>query len=167
LAEVFRTLANYGSKIKYHNQYKGLNSRLDEIQAAILRVKINTLDRDNQKRRDIAQFYCNEIKNEKIVLPVPDNRKTSVKDDLTHIWHVFIIRIKDRDNFQKYLTEKGIQTLIHYPVPPHKQQAYKEWNHLTFPLTEQIHSEVLSIPISPVLETDEVHTIVEAINLYQ
>jgi len=167
LADTIRTIANYGSKVKYQNEYKGLNSRLDEIQAAILSVKLKTLDKDNQKRRDIANFYCKEIKNKNIVLPIPENQSTTIKDDLTHVWHLFVIRTKNRDHFQKYLTEKGIQTLIHYSIPPHKQQAYKEWDTLTLPVTEKIHNEVLSLPISQVLTMEEAHEVVEAVNGYQ
>ena len=174
LADCCRALANYGSQKKYQNMYKGYNSRMDEIQAAILRVKLKGLDADNQRRREIANDYLTNIKHPDITLPklniststfgaaVPTPRGTST----THVWHIFAIRHPQRDRLQKYLTEKGIQTLIHYPIPPHKQNAYKEWNQLSFPVTEQIHREELSLPISPVLTDDEVKTVTDALNRY-
>lgn len=152
-----RAIANYGSLIKYENIYKGLNSRLDEIQAAILDLKLQFLDADNQQRREIAKIYRENIKNEKIVLPKPYKEES-------HVWHLFVIRTKDRDKLQEYLKIKGIQTLIHYPIPPHKQKAYAEWNHLSFPITEQIHREVLSLPISPVISKEEAFCVVQALN---
>lgn len=152
-----RAIANYGSLIKYENIYKGLNSRLDEIQAAILDLKLQFLDADNQQRREIAKIYRENIKNEKIVLPKPYKEES-------HVWHLFVIRTKDRDKLQEYLKIKGIQTLIHYPIPPHKQNAYKEWNNLSFPITEQIHREVLSLPISPVISKEEAFCVVQALN---
>lgn len=152
-----RAIANYGSLIKYENIYKGLNSRLDEIQAAILDLKLQFLDVDNQQRREIAKIYRENIKNEKIVLPKPYKEES-------HVWHLFVIRTKDRDKLQEYLKIKGIQTLIHYPIPPHKQKAYAEWNHLSFPITEQIHREVLSLPISPVMSKEEAFCVVQALN---
>ncbi|RAX53719.1 DegT/DnrJ/EryC1/StrS family aminotransferase [Helicobacter sp. 11-8110] len=152
-----RAIANYGSLIKYENIYKGLNSRLDEIQAAILDLKLQFLDADNQQRREIAKIYRENIKNEKIVLP------KSYKEE-SHVWHLFVIRTKDRDKLQEYLKIKGIQTLIHYPIPPHKQNAYKEWNNLSFPITEKIHKEVLSLPISPAMNKEEAFYIVQILN---
>ena len=152
-----RAIANYGSLIKYENIYKGLNSRLDEIQAAILDLKLQFLDADNQQRREIAKIYRENIKNEKIVLP-------KLYKEESHVWHLFVIRTKDRDKLQEYLKIKGIQTLIHYPIPPHKQKAYAEWNHLSFPITEQIHREVLSLPISPVMSKEEAFCVVQALN---
>ena len=160
LADCCRALANYGSQKKYQNLYKGYNSRMDEIQAAILRVKLTGLDADNRRRREIAEFYTENISHADVVLPeLPEN-------SLSHVWHIFAIRHTERDKLQKYLTDKGIQTLIHYPIPPHKQNAYKEWNHLNFPITEQIHREELSLPISPVLTDDEVKTVTDALNSY-
>lgn len=151
LAKTIRALANYGSNQKYVNIYKGLNSRLDEIQAAVLDVKLKYIDEENAKRREIAKRYLSEIKSDKIVLPVnPENEKE-------HVWHLFVIRTLEREKLQNYLTDNGVQTLIHYPIPPHKQQAYKEMNHLSFPVTEQIHQEVLSLPISPVMDDDEIN----------
>lgn len=152
-----RAIANYGSLIKYENIYKGLNSRLDEIQAAILDLKLQFLDADNQQRREIAKIYRENIKNEKIVLPKPYKEES-------HVWHLFVIRTKDRDKLQEYLKTKGIQTLIHYPIPPHKQNAYKEWNNLSFPITEKIHKEVLSLPISPAMNKEEAFYIAQILN---
>lgn len=160
LAEVVRALANYGSKVKYLNEYQGLNSRIDEIQAAILDVKIKYLDEDNNKRYEIAHRYIQEIANDKIILPeIPDDKKGNV-------WHLFVIRTNHRKKLQEYLSVNNIQTSIHYPIPPHKQQAYKEWNNLSFPITEQIHNEVLSLPISPVLTYKEVSIIIDIINKF-
>lgn len=168
LANVIRALANYGSNKKYINNYKGLNSRLDEIQAAILRAKLKRLDADNQRRREIAQYYCENITNPEITLPVttdfvhpPSGGNEGV---FSHVFHLFVIRHPKRDKLQKYLAENGIQTLIHYPIPPHKQRAYKEWNGLIFPITEKIHNEVLSVPMSPVLIFSEIQKTVEIIN---
>ncbi|MDR0393319.1 MAG: DegT/DnrJ/EryC1/StrS family aminotransferase [Puniceicoccales bacterium] len=158
LVDKIRALRNYGSHTKYHNVYKGINSRLDEIQAAILSVKLPHLDNENEKRMAIADYYLNNITNKKIVLPSAPLQKKS------HVWHVFVIRTKKRENLQKYLTENNIQTSIHYPIPPHKQKAYKEWNHLSLPITEKIHKEVLSLPMSPVLSLKEAEKIVHVIN---
>lgn len=157
LAQKIKALRNYGSHVKYQNLFKGLNSRLDEIQAAVLDVKLKGLDEDNQKRRDIAKFYRENITNPAIILP-------QVKDELSHVWHVFAVRCEKRDELQKYLADNEIQTLIHYPIPPHKQQAYKELNDLSFPITEQIHEQILSLPISPVMTQEEVEKVVEIIN---
>lgn len=154
-------LRNYGSNKKYHNIYKGFNSRLDEIQAPILKEKLKFLDADNTYRREIASFYLNNISNSNLVLPIVENGEES------HVWHVFAVRVKEREKFMQYMTDKGIQTLIHYPIPPHKQEAYKEWGQLNFPVSEQIHSEIVSIPISPVLEMSDANHVVEAINEYR
>ena len=160
LADVVRALANYGSRKKYENVYQGLNSRLDELQAAVLDVKLQYIDAENDHRRSIAKRYITEISNEKIELPaLPEN-----SDE--HVWHLFVIRTKSRENFQKYLSENGVQTLIHYPIPPHKQQAYRDLNTLSLPITEQIHEEVLSLPISPVMTDEEVSKVINLINLY-
>jgi len=159
LAEVVRAIANYGSKKKYHNDYQGLNSRLDEMQAAFLNVKLRYLDKENDLRRKIALQYIRGIQNSTIILPNfdYDNPKSSV-------WHLFVIRTPNRERLQEYLANKGIQTLIHYPIPPHQQIAYKEWAKLSFPLTEIIHSEVLSLPISPVMKDEEVDKVIEKLN---
>ncbi|MDO9153918.1 MAG: DegT/DnrJ/EryC1/StrS family aminotransferase [Paludibacter sp.] len=174
LAEIVRTLGNYGSKQKYVNEYQGLNSRLDEIQAAFLDVKLKYLDAENQRRHEIAQYYCANIHHPEIILPNSQNSSlfTVIPSEakgyfsLTHVWHIFIIRTSNREKLQTYLTENGIQTLIHYPIPPHKQGAYKEWNNLSFPNTEQIHNEVLSLPISPVMEMEEVKKVISLVNSF-
>lgn len=154
-----KAIANYGSDRKYHHIYKGVNSRLDEIQAAILDIKLKHLDSDNNKRREISKYYRENIKNSKIILP-------DTYDEKSHVWHIFAVRTQNRDEFQKYLTEKGIQTIIHYPTPPHKQGAYKEWNNLSFPITEEIHNTILSLPISPVMTDSEIEKVVEVVNEY-
>ncbi len=159
LAEKVRALGNYGSKIKYKNIYKGVNSRLDELQAAILRVKLKYLDADNRKRREIAGYYLENIENNGITLPKCANKES-------HVWHLFVIRTQNRDDLQNYLSGNNIQTVIHYPVPAHKQNAYGEWNHLNLPITEKIHNEVLSLPISPVLTKEEAGTVVNIISNY-
>jgi dTDP-4-amino-4,6-dideoxygalactose transaminase len=161
LGDVIRILANYGSKEKYENVYKGLNSRLDEIQAAVLRVKLKRLDIDNQRRRDIAKYYIENIKHPEIILPYS---KKPIALSLDHVWHLFIIRVKNRNKWQGYLTENGIQTMIHYPIPPHKQSAYSDFNSITSEVTEQIHNEVLSIPLNPVLDASEIKNVVTVIN---
>lgn len=161
LALTVRTLANYGSSKKYVFDYQGLNSRLDEIQASVLDIKLKYIDTDNARRREIAKRYIAEIKNLKITLPVnPEN-------ELEHVWHIFVIRTENREKLQTYLTENGIQTLIHYPIPPHKQECYKEWNDISLPVTEKIHNEELSLPISPVMTMEEVKTVVEGINNWE
>ncbi|SEO50202.1 dTDP-4-amino-4,6-dideoxygalactose transaminase [Flavobacterium sp. CF108] len=160
LAKAIRAIANYGSNLKYVNIYQGLNSRLDEIHAAVLDVKLKYIDNENQIRREIASRYLKEIKNNKVILPIePVDKKE-------HVWHIFVIRTKERDALQSYLQENEIQTLIHYPIPPHKQEAYKDLNHLSLPITEVIHEEVLSLPISPVMTVDEVSKVIEIINKF-
>lgn len=158
LAQKVRALANYGSFVKYENLYKGLNSRLDEIQAAFLKIKLKHLEADNARRKEIATMYLERISNTQIVLP---------KCKTDSVWHLFVVRCANREKLQAYLTDNGIQTLIHYPIPPHKQEAYKELNHLYFPITEQIHREVLSLPISPVMQDDEVKCVVNAVNAFK
>lgn len=165
LAEVISAFRNYGSHKKYINLYKGFNNRLDEMQAAVLDVKLKYLDEENQRRREIAKFYCKNIKNERIILPI-DQSELSIQDNNSHVWHLFVIRVAERDRLQQYLNNHGIQTVIHYPVPPHKQPAYKEWNNMSFPITERIHNEVLSLPIGSHLSNDELQLIVEKINTY-
>lgn len=166
LAEQIRVLGNYGSKEKYVNDFQGLNSRLDEIQAAFLEVKLKYLDAENQYRRKIAARYLNEIVNPNIQLPTPSNTLFSVEENQEHVWHLFVIRSKHRDLLQQFLTENGIQTLIHYPIPPNKQKAYASLNHLDFPLTTKIHEEVLSLPISSVISEDETTRIIQVLNSY-
>jgi len=164
LAEVIRSISNYGSKIKYQNLFKGLNSRLDEIQAAILRIKLPRLDADNQRRREIAQYYIENIKLTEIILPFS---LQPAAYSLDHVWHLFIIRHRERDRLQKYLSDNGIQTLIHYPIPPHKQKAYREFDNLFLPLTEEIHQTVLSLPINQAMENSEVEQIINTINSFE
>ena len=160
LAKTIRALANYGSNKKYVNSYKGLNSRLDEIQASVLDVKLKYIDQDNNKRKEIAKQYCTGIQNTKIVLPNIPN------DQNEHVWHLFVIRTENRDFLSDFLSERGIQTLIHYPIPPHKQECYSEYNQLHFPITEKVHREVLSIPISPVMTSEEVQKVISILNSY-
>lgn len=159
LADKIRALRNYGSNIKYHNIYQGTNSRLDEIHAGVLDVKLPYLDEDNQRRREIANYYLENIKNDKIVM-----RKSY--DEKANVWHIFPVRTENRDEFQEYLKENEIQTLIHYPIPPHKQECYKEWNNLSLPITEEIHRTIISLPISPVMTDEEVKQVVEVVNKY-
>lgn len=158
LARTIRAIANYGSEVKYVNKYKGLNSRLDELQAAVLDTKLKYVDAENNRRREVAAMYISGISNSKIILPENPGDE--------HVWHLFVIRTDNRDALQKHLADEGIHTLIHYPTPPHKQQAYSEYNHLSFPITEKIHDEVLSLPISPVMTNDEVEFVTDMINKY-
>jgi dTDP-4-amino-4,6-dideoxygalactose transaminase len=166
LAEQVRTLGNYGSRKKYVNEFQGLNSRLDEIQAAFLSVKLKYIDRENQYRRQLAAMYLNGITNSQIQLPVPVNENFEYENNTEHVWHLFVIRCKRRNELQNYLAENGIQTLIHYPIPPNKQKAYSELNHLDFPITNSIHDEVLSLPISPVTEEEDVKRVIQILNEY-
>jgi dTDP-4-amino-4,6-dideoxygalactose transaminase len=160
LAETVRSLANYGSSKKYVFRYRGRNSRLDEIQAAVLRVKLQYLDEDNNLRRKIAKTYIENIKSPGIVLP-------AVTDWTGNVFHIFPIRTKQREALQNYLFQRDIQTLIHYPIPPHKQQCYREWNDLSFPVTEQIHHEELSLPMSPVMTESQTAYVIDAINQWR
>lgn len=164
LAEVARIIANYGSKKKYENIYKGLNSRLDEIQATVLRVKLKQLDEDNHKRRKVAQHYLENIKNEQITLPSYSSNPLS---DLSHVWHLFVIRHARRNDLQHYLYENGIQTIIHYPIPPHKQKAYYEFSKIKLPITEKIHNEVLSLPINNIISKDNLNYITDIISAFK
>jgi dTDP-4-amino-4,6-dideoxygalactose transaminase len=159
LYKKIKTLANYGSNKKYINIYKGVNSRLDEMQAAVLDVKLKYLDEDNEKRRSIAKLYREKIHNPLITLP-------NAHSEQAHVWHQFVIRASSRDRLQTYLTKRGIETLIHYPVPIHKQEAYKELSNLSFPITEQIHNEVLSLPISPIITDVQAQYIADVLNEY-
>jgi dTDP-4-amino-4,6-dideoxygalactose transaminase len=159
LAEMVRALRNYGSHEKYKNIVQGPNDRLDEMQAAFLRVKLKYIDADNKRRREIAQRYRKEIKNSSIRLPVVRSSEDS------HVWHLFVIRVNNRDFFQQHLLDSGIQTSIHYPIAPHQQQAYvKELGNLKLPLTENLHREVVSLPISPVMTDEQVSYIIATIN---
>ncbi len=167
LATVIRSIANYGSSKKYVNDYKGLNSRLDEIQAAVLRVKLKRLDRDNQTRNEIAHFYLNSITHPDIILPTTGKGGENPPDHMNHVWHLFVIRHTRRDELHQYMEKNNIQTLIHYPIPPHKQKAYKAWNGLSYPLTEKIHQEVLSLPMSQILTRHESEKVVEILNNFK
>lgn len=159
LATALKALRNYGSHIKYHNLYKSINSRLDEMQAAILNVKLAYLEAETSKRQEVAAYYLANMNNPKVTLP------TCVTPE-GHVWHLFAVRVNDRAHFQQYLTDNGIETNIHYPVPPHQQPAYKEWAHLSYPISEQIHKETISLPISPVMAQDEIDKVVAVVNKY-
>ena len=159
LAKVLYSLRNYGSNKKYYNEFIGINSRLDELQAAFLNVKLPFLDAENDKRRQIAKRYLSEIKNDNIVLP-----KVDLFD--LHVFHLFVIRTKNRQELQDYLLENKIETVIHYPIAPHKQKAFENWNNLSFPISEKIHDEVLSLPISPIMTYEEVSFVIEILNRY-
>ena len=159
LAQAIRSLANYGSQRKYVFQYQGRNSRLDEIQAAILDVKLKHLDEDVALRKAVARRYIGGIKNPKITLP-------KVADWDAHVFHTFPVLCAERDSLQKYLAEKGIGTNIHYPIPPHKQEAYREWNSMSLPVTEKIHAQELSLPMSPCLTDEQIQFVIDEVNNY-
>jgi dTDP-4-amino-4,6-dideoxygalactose transaminase len=164
LAEIIKAYRNYGSHKKYENLYQGINSRLDEVQAALLSVKLKELDSDNKKRKVIAQYYIDHINNDLITLPY--SKQINIRDFDSNVWHVFPVRVQNREKFQKYLSEKDIQTVIHYPIPPHKQSAYREWVNERFPISEKIHEEIISLPISPVMKKDEVELVCKVVNSY-
>ena len=164
LAKKVRALRNYGSDVKYHFPYRGTNSRLDEIQAAWLRVKLPHLDADNARRAEIAARYCREIVNPAVTLPSTSQPLNLSTSQLSNVWHVFPVRTERRDAFQAYLTEKDIQTVIHYPIPPHRQPAYTEWHDLRLPITEKIHGTIISLPISPVMTDAEVGEVIAVVN---
>lgn len=154
-------LRNYGSHKKYENLYKGYNSRLDEIQAPILSEKLKWLDQDNERRRETSLYYLSNITNSNVTLPTVQSGPES------HVWHLFVIRVNHRNHFIEYMSRNNVQTMIHYPIPPHKQEAYKEWNDLVFPISERIHAEVVSLPISPVMEMEDIKRVVEVVNEYK
>jgi dTDP-4-amino-4,6-dideoxygalactose transaminase len=160
LAKILRALANYGSAQKYINDYQGLNSRMDEIQAAFLNVKMSYINHEIALRREIAHYYLENIKNPLVELP-------TVVDPEAHVWHLFVIRSKNRKQLQEFLETNNIQTLIHYPIPPHKQKCYREFNKLNLPITEMIHDQVLSLPISPVMSPEEVKTVCDVLNKFK
>lgn len=160
LYQVLKALSNYGSHKKYQNEYQGTNSRLDEIQAAMLSVKLKYLPRETQVRQSIASKYLTDIDNPLVTLP--QNKVVA-----EHVWHLFVIKTQHRDALIRHLADAGIATLVHYPIPPHKQIAYKEFNYLSLPITEKIHEQVLSLPISPVMTSDEVESVIEAVNRFQ
>lgn len=159
LAKVVRKLRNYGTSTKYENEVLGFNSRLDEFQATFLNIKLDSLDSDNGKRREIAKRYLSEIKNNKILLPYYDGSGN-------HVFHLFVVMVENREAFTTYLTKNGIGHLIHYPIAPHRQKALKEFSHLNFPIAEKIHAEVVSLPMSPVMSNDEVDRVISILNNY-
>ncbi len=159
LAEVLFSLRNYGSDKKYHNDFIGVNSRLDELQAAFLSIKLPHLNSENEARQKVAKRYLAEIKNSKIILPSCENFDK-------HVFHLFVIRTEKRDDLQEYLLKNGIETIIHYPIPPHKQKALQDFNPLSLPITEKIHHEVLSLPISSALTNEEISNIITTLNCY-
>lgn len=159
LATIIRALANYGSHTKYKNKYQGLNSRLDEIQAAFLSVKLKFIDNEILYRKKVANYFLKNIRNPNIQLP----EEGKINE---HVWHLFVIRSNKRELFQQYLKNKGIQTLIHYPIAPHKQECFSCLNQLSLPITEKITEELLSIPISPVMEPEEIEKICRVINQF-
>ena len=159
LAETIRSLGNYGSSAKYMYGYKGENSRLDELQAAVLDVKLKYLDGDNAHRQAVAKYYYDNIHNSLITLPVR-------LPDANNVYHIFPVLCERRDELQSFLKEQGVQTLIHYPVAPHKQECYAEYSHLSLPVTEQIHRQELSLPMSPTLTQEQVMFVVDCINAF-
>ncbi|MEK7857811.1 MAG: DegT/DnrJ/EryC1/StrS family aminotransferase [Elusimicrobiota bacterium] len=161
LAEVVRALRNYGSRVKYENIYRGINSRLDEVQAAILSVKLKHLDGENERRRRLAQRYLKDIDNPALTLPVAPTDRAS------HVWHLFVVRTPRRDAFQRHLLARGIETVIHYPIPPHKQKAYKEWNGRRYPLSEEIHRTAISLPLDISMSPAAARRVVDACNAYR
>lgn len=170
LADTLKALRNYGSHKKYENIYQGVNSRLDEIQAAMLRVKLAYLDRDTARRQQIAAMYCEGINNRHIVLPIDaaafatHHSPLTIQDYKSHVWHLFVVRTEQREALQQWLTKHEIQTLIHYPIPPHQQQAYAQWNLQSKPLTEMIHQQVLSLPLDPTMSDEQVQQIITVMN---
>lgn len=164
LANMLKALRNYGSHEKYKNLVPGVNSRLDEIQAAMLDIKLKFLDQETQYRRQIANLYLNGIKNPLIELPLTNIDAVIYEQ---HVWHLFVIRSKHRTALQKYLSKHDVQTLIHYPIPPHKQQAYKEWNDLSYPISEKIHDEVMSLPMGPTLTVEDAEKVIQLCNSFK
>jgi dTDP-4-amino-4,6-dideoxygalactose transaminase len=165
LAQTIRALGNYGSHKKYENIYQGVNSRLDEMQAAMLRVKLKHLEDEIARRREIAASYNEGIRNSIVNLPTK-NSKISIQNDQSHVWHLFVTTTHFRDKFQQYLSGRGVQTVMHYPKAPHKQKAYREWNNQCYPLTEAMHQNVLSLPISSVMSDTQVQAVILAVNSF-
>lgn len=160
LAKTLFALRNYGSHEKYKNLFKGVNSRLDEIQAAMLSVKLKYLESESDCRRKVARLYLENITNPLVGLP-------KIISESAHVWHLFVIQVEEREKFQSYLASHQIQTLIHYPIPPHKQEAYNEWKGLSYPVSESLHNRVVSVPISPILKEFECFRVIEAINSFR
>lgn len=165
LTQTIRALGNYGSHKKYENLYQGINSRLDEIQAAILRVKLRQLETEITQRRKVAQAYFEGIENSALTLP---NQHLTLRSRNyeSHVWHLFVIRCLQREAFQQHMKKLGIQTLVHYPIAPHHQLAYKDWAHQSYPLTEAMHQEVISLPISPMMSEEDIKAVIEAVNRF-
>lgn len=159
LSEVIRALSNYGSHKKYYNQFQGVNSRLDEVEAAVLLVKLKYLDESNVTRKKTALQYLDGIKNPKLILP-------KAEIGASHVWHLFVVRTNERDHFQMYLSDNGIETLIHYPVPPHKQKAYSDWDNRSYPISEDIHATAISLPLHPAMKKQDVDYVIEKCNGY-
>ena len=159
LCRVIELLRNYGSSEKYQNKIIGFNSRLDDMQAAFLSIKLKALDEDNQRRRTIAKRYLEEIQNPKVALPFYEGSQN-------HVFYAFVVEVDDREGFIQFLNQNNIQFLIHYPIPPHKQKALSEWSYLKLPLTEEIHKRIISLPISPVMNAKEVQTVIDVVNTY-
>jgi len=164
LAEVIRALGNYGSHKKYENLYQGVNSRLDEMQAAILRVKLKYLDQETHRRREIAVMYSKGITNTLITLPISPTKINSLSH---HVFHLYVLQTEHRDRFQQHLQKMGVATMIHYPIPPHQQQAYSGWEKQSLPITESIHRQVVSLPISPIMTDEQIYQVIDACNGYK
>ncbi len=157
LADCIRQLRNYGSEVKYENNLQGVNSRLDELQAAFLDVKLKFVNSEIELRKQMANQYLSEITNPLILLPQVIN---------DHVWHLFVVKCERRDELADFLLKNGVQTMIHYPIPPHKQVCYKEYNTLTLPITEKIHGEVLSLPLNVAMTPGEISKVIEAVNSF-
>jgi dTDP-4-amino-4,6-dideoxygalactose transaminase len=162
LAACIQALRNYGSTKKYYNLYQGFNSRLDEMQAAILLVKLRCLDEDNAKRRELAQHYCEQLSSKQLIVP-----QFPSQQPLSHVWHLFTIRTQHRDQLQDYLSKNGIQTMVHYPVPTHQQDAYLDMRCYNLPITESIHNEILSLPMSPRLDEKDIDAVIYYVNEFK
>ncbi len=160
LAQTLRALRNYGSHKKYENLYQGVNSRLDEIQAAMLRVKLHHLVSETLRRQEIAKRYRAEINNPLVILP-------KVENEAEHVWHLFVVRCEQREALQNWLSQNDVQTLVHYPIPPHKQAAYREWNHLSKPICEMIHKQVISFPLDPTMDDEAVSQVIQLVNEFK
>ncbi|YCO03457.1 DegT/DnrJ/EryC1/StrS family aminotransferase [Vibrio sp. VNB-15] len=160
LAQTLMALRNYGSHKKYENLYQGVNSRLDEIQAAMLRVKLHHLNGETARRQEIAKHYRAEINNPLVTLP-------NVENEAEHVWHLFVVRCEQREALQHWLSKNEVQTLVHYPIPPHKQTAYSELNHLSKPVTETIHQQVISLPLDPTMDNESVGRVIRLVNEFK
>ena len=163
LADLVRALGNYGSSKKYVFPYEGRNSRIDELQAAVLSVKLKYVDKENARRRTIASYYYSQLDIAGLFLPGKDVWRVSGQNDLACNYHIFPILCAHRDQLQQALADKGISTMIHYPIPPHRQACYKQWNNLALPVTERIHREELSLPCNQVMTDEEVCQVVEEV----